>query len=204
MSLIGVVFKAVRKIKESLLKPCYNIYGKLLFILNGIKLPMNMNVRGALKLYITRRGIVNIGKNLTLNSGESHNVIGRQQKTTFWVEGKLTIGNNVGMSATAIICNHEVKIGNGVIIGGNTVIYDTDFHSLDSVIRANKLEDKRNAKWGKVTLKDNVFIGAHCTILKGVTIGENSIIGACSLITKDVPDNEVWAGNPAKSIKANL
>ena len=202
--MIGIVFKAVRKIKESLLIPFYNIYGKLLFILNGVKLPDNMNVRGILKLHITRRGIVNVGKNLSLNSGENHNVIGRQQKSIFWVEGKLTIGNNVGISATAIICNHEIEIGNGVTIGGNTVIYDTDFHSLNSVTRANKVEDKRNAKWGKVTLKDNVFIGAHCTILKGVTIGENSIIGACSLITKDIPNNEVWAGNPAKCIKLNL
>ena len=84
---------------------------------------------------------------------------------------------------------------------GYLIIYDTDFHSLDSTIRTNKVEDKKNAKWGKVTLSDNVFIGAHTTILKGVTIGENSIIGTCSLIAKDVPENEIWAGNPAQFIK---
>ena len=100
------------------------------------------------------------------------------------------------------ICNHEIEIGNNVTIGGNTVIYDTDFHSLDASARNNKLEDKKNAKWGKVTLKNNVFIGAHTTILKGVTINENSIIGACSVIAKDIPANEIWAGNPAKFIKS--
>ena len=50
-------------------------------------------------------------------------------------------------------------------------------------------------------IEDNVFIGAHSTILKGVTIGQNSIIGACSVVTKNIPPNEIWAGNPAKFIK---
>ena len=48
---------------------------------------------------------------------------------------------------------------------------------------------------------DNIFIGAHTTIIKGVFIGKKSIIGACSIISKNIPDNEVWAGNPAKFIR---
>ena len=196
-------YKALRKLIQISRKPFYNLFAKLSFSFNGVKSPKNLNVNGYMKVFVTRRGKVEIGNNLSVNSGNNHNIIGRQQKTTFWVEGKLTIGNNVGMSATALICNHEIEIGNNVTIGGNTVIYDTDFHSLDSGIRANKIEDKKNAKWGKVTLKDNVFIGAHTTILKGVTIGKNSIIGACSLITKDIPTNEIWAGNPAQFIKKN-
>ena len=51
---------------------------------------------------------------------------------------------------------------------------------------------------GKVTIKDNVFIGVNVTILKGVTIGENVIIGANAVINKDIPDNSVVAGNPAR------
>jgi len=202
MNIIALIYKAIRKILNILHKPFYNVCAKLLFILNGVPIPKNINVNGIMKIFVTRRGKVIIGKNMSVNSGNNHNIIGRQQKTTFWVEGKLTIGNNVGMSSTAIICNHEIEIGNNVTIGGNTVIYDTDFHSLDASARNNKFEDKKNAKWGKVTLKENVFIGAHTTILKGVTINENSIIGACSVITKDIPPNETWAGNPAKFIKS--
>ena len=52
-----------------------------------------------------------------------------------------------------------------------------------------------------IAIGDNAFIGAHSTILKGVTIGANSIIGAASLVTTNIPDNEIWGGNPAKFIR---
>lgn len=52
-----------------------------------------------------------------------------------------------------------------------------------------------------ILIKEGAFIGAHAIVLKGVTIGKYSVIGAGSVITKDIPDNEVWAGNPARFIK---
>lgn len=54
---------------------------------------------------------------------------------------------------------------------------------------------------GIVRLKRNCFIGCNSVICKPITIGENAIVGAGSIVTKDIPDNEVWAGNPAKFIK---
>lgn len=105
----------------------------------------------------------------------------------------LKIGDNVGMSG--------IIIGNHVKIGGNVCIYDTDFHSLNPKERAIPKNDKSETKSKKVILENNLFIGAHSTILKGVTIGKNSIIGACSLVSKDVPANAIWEGNPAKFIR---
>lgn len=200
--MVSDVFKGFRKAKEISVSYLYTPYAKLIFYLNGVKFASNLTVNGFMKVIVTRRGNVIIGKNVVVNSGHNHNIIGRQQKTIFWVEGLLTIGDNVGMSSTAIICNHSISIGNNVTIGGNSVIYDTDFHSLNPEIRLNKAIDKLNAKSGKVTINDNVFIGAHSTILKGVTIGVNSVVGACSVVTKDIPDNEIWAGNPAQFIKS--
>lgn len=195
-----IIYKGFRKISGRLFSFLYTPYSKLIFYLNGVQFAKNLSVRGIMKVYVTRRGIVIMGKNITINSGNKYNIIGRQQKTTFWVEGKLVIGDHVGMSSTTIICNHEIEIGNNVIMGGNTVIYDTDFHSLNPNVRLEKSRDKIDAKWGKVIISDNVFIGAHSTILKGVIIGKNSIIGACSVVAKDIPCNEIWAGNPAKFI----
>lgn len=201
MTLISDMFKAYRKIKNILTSKIYTPLAKINFYLNGAKVDVGLRVKGFLKLHITRRGIVAIGKNCSINSGANANLIGRQQRTILWVEGKLTIGDNLGISCSAIICNHNIKIGNDVTIGGNTVIYDTDFHSLDPEIRLDKRQDKEKAKRGRVIIGNSVFIGAHTTILKGVRIGENSIIGACSVVTKDIPSNEIWGGNPAKFIK---
>ncbi|OYX86360.1 MAG: transferase [Flavobacteriales bacterium 32-34-25] len=199
--MLTYLFKASRKMKRLVINPIYNPIAKIMLYLNGATFQKGLKVAGILKIDITRRGKLKIGTNLQINSGANFNVIGRQQKTTFWVEGELIIGDNVGMSATAIICNHQIIIGNNVTIGGNTVIYDTDFHNLDPIIRKDKSIDKQTAIKLPVLIEDNVFIGAHTTILKGVTIGKNSIIGACSVVTKNIPSNEIWAGNPAKSIK---
>ena len=195
-----ILYKALRKLMAALKSPIYTSFAQLILFLNGVKIGNGLKVQGFVKIYVTRRGNVTIGRYLRINSGNNFNIIGRQQKTIFWVEGNLTIGNHVGMSSTAIICNHSISIGNNVIIGGNTVIYDTDFHSLDPLLRGSA-DDRKNAKKKPVIIKDNVFIGAHTTILKGVTIGNNAIIGACSVITKDIPENEIWAGNPARFIR---
>lgn len=195
-----ILFMAIRKLFEIIQSPFYTPIAYLMLFLNGVKIGNGLCVLGLIKVMVTRRGEVRIGNNLRINSGDNYNIIGRQQKTILWVEGKLTIGDNVGLSSTAIICNHSITIGNNVVIGGNTVIYDTDFHSLDPLIR-NSNQDQKYAKKKLVLIGDNVFIGAHTTILKGVTIGNNAIIGACSVIAKDIPANEIWAGNPARFIK---
>jgi acetyltransferase-like isoleucine patch superfamily enzyme len=56
-------------------------------------------------------------------------------------------------------------------------------------------------KKAPVHIKKGAFVGAHCLILKGVTIGENSIVGAGSVVTKDIPDHEIWGGNPARLLR---
>ena len=78
---------------------------------------------------------------------------------------------------------------------------DTNFHSLDWKQRMNKSTDSANAKSAPVVLKNNVFIGAKTIILKGVTIGENSVIAAGSVVVKSIPDNCIAGGNPCVVIK---
>ena len=196
-----MLYKIIRKAFMVMESAFYTPIGRVQLFLNGVHIQKGLKVRGIMKIFVTRRGKVLIGENFRVNSGNRYNIIGRQQKTTLWVDGKLEIGNNVGISSTAIICNHSITIGNNVIVGGNTVIYDTDFHPIDPNKRLEG-KDRENAIKKPVKIGDHVFIGAHSTILKGVTIGDNAVIGACSVVTKNIPANEIWAGNPAQYVKS--
>ncbi|GGC56873.1 acyltransferase [Marinobacter halophilus] len=100
------------------------------------------------------------------------------------------IGNNVAFIATS-----EITIGKRCLIGNNVRIYDSDFHSLD-ISRSTARAISSPVKMG-----DNVFLGDNVILLKGVKIGENSIIGAGSVVTKSIPSNVIAAGNPARVLK---
>lgn len=143
-----------------------------------------------------------IGSDFRMNNGLYYNTIGYPQPCAFVVSdnGCLKIGNKVGMSQTTIVCHDKIVIGDNVKIGGGVKIYDSDFHSLDPIKRQNRQLDELDKKTAPVFIKDNVFVGAGTLILKGVTIGQNAIVGAGSVVTKSIPNNEIWAGNPAKFI----
>lgn len=94
-----------------------------------------------------------------------------------------------------ILDEARVKIGNHVFIGPNVSIF-TACHPLDAKERNTWVE------WAEpVKIGDNVWIGGCATILPGVTIGDNVVIGAGSVVTKDVPSDVAVAGNPARIIK---
>jgi acetyltransferase-like isoleucine patch superfamily enzyme len=163
----------------------------------------NFKTEGLPYVSVAFGGKCTIGDGCDMNNKLSSNPIGRPQPCVFFVdrEARLTIGKNVGLSQAALICHLSITIGNNVKIGGGVCIYDTDFHSVFPEIRRIPELDLVNKIKMPVVIKDNAFIGAHSTILKGVTIGENSVVGACSVVTKSIPDNQIWAGNPAKLIK---
>jgi acetyltransferase-like isoleucine patch superfamily enzyme len=82
---------------------------------------------------------------------------------------------------------------------GTFCIWDTDFHPIQfEERRANDITKITSAP---IEIADDVFIGANSIILKGVSIGSRAVIGAGSVVTKNIPDDEVWAGNPARFIK---
>lgn len=94
-----------------------------------------------------------------------------------------------------ILDEAEVRIGNNVFIGPNVSMY-TACHPLDPEERNTGVE------WAEpIIIGNNVWIGGSATILSGVTVGDNAVIGAGSVVTRDVPSNTVVAGNPAKVIR---
>lgn len=102
------------------------------------------------------------------------------------------------MSSTRLWIHESAKIGNNVKIGGCVLITDTDAHPMDYMARRSSNEGTKSAP---VVIEDDVWVGAHCIILKGVTIGARSVIGAGSVVTKSIPANRVAAGNPCRVIK---
>jgi len=163
----------------------------------------NLKVKGIPYLVIDKNSKVSIGGGLRMNCNRSSNPIGGAYGCSIVVRkgGIFKIGENVGISNSSFFCSKSITIGSNTIIGGNSVIYDTDFHSLDSQNRRQPFLDKSTTKSASVTIGSDVFIGAHVKILKGVEIGDKAIIGSGSLVTKNVPSREVWAGVPAKFIK---
>ena len=173
----------------------------LILKFNGVKYETFPSINGILK--IVQRGsigLIEFGRKVTINCSQSYNMIGGPYGSSIMIRngGKLKIGSNVGMSSVAIVCANVVTIGSNINIGGGTKIWDTDFHSLSYSERIG--EDKMIVT-KPIVIKDGCFIGGNCTILKGVTIGEKSVVGACSVVTKSIPDGEIWAGNPARFIK---
>lgn len=106
-------------------------------------------------------------------------------------KAKITIGNNCGFSGTVIGAALKITFGDNVRCGANTMITDSDWHS----------DDSRTGKDAPVIIDDNVWLGYGVKVLKGVHIGKNSVIGAGSIVTKDIPANVIAAGNPCRVIK---
>ena len=199
---IYLVYKITRRVLDILVNRINKLHCRLIFWGNNFSCK-NFYTNGIPYVSVAIGGSCIIGDNLVMNNGVRGNPIGSYERCTIFVDkgAKLTIGKNLGISQTAIICHTSINIGDNVMIGGGTCIYDTDFHSLDYKLRANMSIDYANKVNSPVIIQNNAFIGAHSLILKGVTIGENSIIGAGSVVTKSVPANQIWAGNPAKFIR---
>jgi acetyltransferase-like isoleucine patch superfamily enzyme len=104
------------------------------------------------------------------------------------------------MTGGTICASEKIIIGDRVTVGANSTIVDTDFHPLQPNLRQAQ---PQGAEGSAVTIEDDVFIGMNCLILKGVTIGYGSVIGAGSVVTQSVPASMVVAGNPAKVIRKN-
>lgn len=111
----------------------------------------------------------------------------------------LTIGDNTYITASSVIhCATSISIGRDCAIAWGTTILDTDFHTII-------YEDgKQNSISKPIKIGNKVWIGCNCTILKGVTIGDNCVIAANSLVNRDVPPNSLVAGNPARVIKSGI
>lgn len=178
-----------------------NIINRVVLWINGVEFDQSVFVSG--RIFIRNEGKIRIGVGTRINSASWTNPIGGNDRTYLQIMrgGVLQIGDNSGISNTAITVAESVNIGRNVFIGAGCKIYDTDFHPIEAEFRFGDTVDITRTKTKRIIIEDGAFIGGHSIILKGTHIGENSVIGAGSVVAGNIPANEIWAGNPARFIK---
>lgn len=143
---------------------------------------------------IVCQGEVKIGVNPSPRffSGHAH-LEARHEGSRIVIGDKTWINNDF-----TIIAEHtSVSIGERCFIGADVEILDSDFHGLRVEQRAMSLRE-----WARpVVIEDDVFIGSHVRVLKGVRIGRGSVVASAAVVTRDVPANVIVGGNPARIIK---
>lgn len=168
----------------------------------------NSTIRFDLKERLEKRKYLTIGEKGIITG----NYIFETEK------GEIIIGNNVHIGNATMICRNKIVIKNDVTMAWGIMIYDHNSHSILWEERKNDnhqcYEDYVNFQGNNIVNKDwsnviskpiiiesKVWIGFDVTILKGVTIGEGAVVGAKSVVTKDVEPWTVVAGNPAVVVK---
>lgn len=182
---------------------------KLLLLYNLIKIKSlgavlsdGASLTGDMKISINRNANVHIGRNFHLVSTTMLNPLcGNRAVISVSKGAELIIGDNVGMSSPTIWVRKSLKIGNNVNLGGGTTVMDSDAHSLNYLHRRKGTIDMANRVDKEIVIDDDVLIGAYSIILKGVHIGARSVIGAGSVVAKDIPADCIATGNPAKVIR---
>lgn len=111
----------------------------------------------------------------------------------------ISIGPDTGLSGATVCAATSVDIGARVLVGADVLISDTDFHPVDACPRRSAPESA--AASARVSIGNDVFLGARAIVLKGVTIGEGTVVGAGSVVTSSLPDHVVAAGNPCRVLR---
>lgn len=147
--------------------------------------------------------MIRMGKGVVLVSDSEMNMAGINHPViiaTYSKDAEIVLEDHVGMSGVSINCVSQCIFKEGVMLGANVNVWDTDFHPVDPMQRLRQTSILE-AETAPIILEKNVWIGANTTILKGVTIGENTVVGAMSLVNRNLPANTLCVGNPAQKVK---
>ena len=156
---------------------------------SSCKFPTFFN--GAGKIEIGHRVVIGVINSPYFLSGYNY-LEARSTEAEILIHDGVQINNNF----VCIADQTKVCIGENTLIGFNVQIYDSNFHDLDPNKRLNLDPNPKPVIIGK-----NVFVGSNVTILKGVCIGDNSVIGSGSVVSNSIPSNSLASGNPAKIIE---
>ena len=195
-------FKLIFRIINKTITVLSTSLNKINFILRNVKIGKKSIIKGL--IFVRNNGVLEIGDSVIFNSSPMANPIGAGNRIYMRVGkvGTLKIGSGSKISNSSLIAdNGFIYIGKNVHIGSGCKIFSTDFHSLNAYHRMQVPENPKFVSIGKIKIEDHVYIGASVTILKDVNIGEFSVVGSGSIVTRDIPSREIWGGVPARKIR---
>lgn len=177
------------------------LFKRLIF---GVKVGRESRSYGSIIIMRYPRSEIIIGNNFSNVSSSARCTAGSiysvTKLRTHSKTAKIILGDNVGLNGTSIVARSKtVSIGDNTIIAPNCVIMDSDFHALWPP--DNRVDNPDLEKDADVIIGRNVWIGSKCIILKGSSIGDNSVIGAGSVVNREIPSNVLAAGVPARVIR---
>ena len=146
---------------------------------------------------------ISIGCHVTIRNTLRENPAGTPHKTVLAAAApgaEIAIGNHVGLSGAVLYAVRSITLEDYVNLGAGVRVFDTDFHPLD--FAARRVNDEREIASAPVRICRDAFIGAGTIILKGVTVGERAVVGAGSVVTRDVPADTVAGGAPARFLRS--
>lgn len=205
------LFKSVRQLLSVHRYPAFfmdsvaaKIWLALLRMRGTLRMGPGARLRGLPIVSAVPGATIQVGKGAYLISrsrdtalGVNHPVILRALREN----ARIQIGDHFRASGATLCAAGTMTIGDRVMMGANVTVVDTDFHSADPEVRFGCADEAGLARTAPVVIADDVFIGMNAMVLKGVTIGRAAIVGAGAVVTSNVPERAVVAGNPARIIQ---
>jgi len=194
-------FDTTWKIRNELWRWLVYPSARLLFAFHGVKWGEGWHIYGLPIIQKHRHSRMSFSPGLGLRSSARSNPLASNHPVVLctWQAGaRLEVGSNFAMTGGVLCAALSITIGNRVAVGANTTIVDTDFHPLNPEVR---LASPNKGNHSPVVIEDDVFIGMNSLVLKGVHIGRGSVVGAGSVVVRDVPSGVIVAGNPAQVVR---
>ncbi len=161
-----------------------------------VRLGLRCHILGCPRVRLVRSSRLEIGHDVTLCSLSRFNPLLKEPVSirTLSERAHIELDHHVGISGSRIVCCNHISIGAYTIVGPDTLIYDSEGHDYDPKIGWSG----RSKRTGRaIRIGERCFIGARCMILSGVTIGDQCVVAAGTVLTTDVPAGHMASGNPA-------
>lgn len=201
--MIAAVWAIGARLRDAVLTRLWQLRGRAALHALGVKGAHGVTYYGMPVVSRVAGSSIELGPRVVLCSHPSFTALGVARPVvlrTLNASASICIGADVGISGGVICAAMSVRVGDRCLLGADVQITDTDFHALAP---ANRRFEKRpeSIASAPVVIEDNVFLGAGVRVLKGVRIGRNSVVGAGSVVTRDIPSDVIAAGVPARVIR---